>query len=100
MKLTPEQEKALFDALAERWGAQWATDMIEHESDVAPFACCVGYLLGFEAAREAAAALLALSNEQLKLMAGEMTAQEVRTTQAVLKSRAAAITAIQPQETP
>ncbi|MBK6616391.1 hypothetical protein [Ottowia sp.] len=41
--------------------------------------------------REACAQLLEVSNAALKLMAGEMTAQELRTTQAVLKGKAAAI---------
>lgn len=41
--------------------------------------------------REACAKLMELTNAQLLLMAGEMTAQELLTVQAVLKSRARAI---------
>lgn len=44
-----------------------------------------------ETERAECAALLRLSNSELLLLAGEMTAQELRTVQAVLKNRAAAI---------
>jgi hypothetical protein len=42
-------------------------------------------------ARERAARLLELSPPELRLLAGEMTAQEMRTVQAVLRNRAAVI---------
>lgn len=44
-----------------------------------------------EAERAECAELLRLSNSELLLLAGEMTAQELRTAQAVLKNRADAI---------
>ncbi len=37
------------------------------------------------------AALLELTNSELRLLAGEMTAQELRTVQAILKNRIQAI---------
>lgn len=43
--------------------------------------------------REACAKVLELKNSELLLLAGEMTKQELRTTQAVLAQRAAAIRA-------
>ncbi|MDZ5448925.1 hypothetical protein [Labrys sp. ZIDIC5] len=46
------------------------------------------------AALEEAASLLGLNADQLLLMAGEMTAQELRTVRAVLRNRAAAIRAL------
>jgi len=41
--------------------------------------------------RESCAKLMELSNSELRLLAGEMTAGEIRTVQAVLKQRAVAI---------
>lgn len=43
------------------------------------------------AAREHAAASLELSSQAIRLMAGEMTAQEMRTVKAVLTNRAAVV---------
>lgn len=45
---------------------------------------------------ERAASLLEVSNQELLLLAGEMTAEELRTTQAILKNRAQAIRRLKP----
>lgn len=53
-----------------------------------------GERAGKIAMREQSAALLDLNINQLLLMAGEMTAQELRTVRAVLRNRAATIRAM------
>lgn len=60
----------------------------------------IGFDRGQEAMRQRAADLLDLKPSKLRLMAGEMTAQEIRTAQAFLKNRAAAIAALPLEEMP
>lgn len=50
-----------------------------------------GFYQGAAYAQHECAKLLELSTQELLLLAGEMTAQELRTVKAVLKNRAAAI---------